>query len=107
MDLIDRCDERLLPAWPINPGPLARCRQGILTHPEINSLTLKDWHDNAYIYDKAAMGVPNYRGARLKLNPTFDPTIWHNVLEGYNDLQVISERSSGAAKRPPERELRL
>ena len=91
LDLIDRCDERLLPAWPVNPGPLARCRQGLLTRPEINSLTVNDWQNNAFIYEKvAALGVPNYRGARLKLNHTFGPTFWHNVLEGYNDLQVIN-----------------
>ena len=23
LDLIDRCDERLLPRWPMSPGPLA------------------------------------------------------------------------------------
>ena len=90
LDLIDRCDERLLPRWPVSPGPLARNANSLLVRPEIEPSVLNPDSELARIYNRVkCFGVPNYRGARVRINPNFKTEIWLDLLQGYDDLKVI------------------
>ena len=90
LDMIDRCDERLLPRWPVSPGPLAHSSAGLLKRPAriIDQSDL--WNVDGPIYDRvASLNLPNYRGARINLNPNFKRQVWEDLLIDYEDSQVI------------------
>ena len=96
LDLVNRCDERLLPRWPISPGPFALEEHEMLIRPELNDSFRSLFPTDALIYDSIRHSkVPNYRGVRIKLNPNFNPSIWHEILKGYDDLQVIDFMAFG------------
>ena len=96
LDLIARCDERLLPRWPMSPGPLARDATHLLLRPKIIENVWVDRLDDARVYETVrAFGIPNYRGARIKINPTFHPETWLEMLQGYDDLLIIDFMNYG------------
>ena len=56
----------------------------------------KDKLDLSCLFEHVrSFGVPNYRGAHVVLNNTFDKNIWLNFLEGYSDQQVIEHIQYG------------
>ena len=90
LDLIEHSDERLLPNWPVCPGPLARESCSLLIRPDAN-INLYSFDKNmASIYQQVIkFGVPNYRGAKIPINVNFKDKVWEHYLRGYNDTLVI------------------
>ena len=69
IDLVERCDERLLPLWPVCPGPFSKASDKILTRPKMGKELIDRDLFAAWVYDKVStIGVPNYRGARVQIN---------------------------------------
>ena len=96
LDLIERCDERLLPRWPISPGPFTRSAVDILPRPSVVLDVWKDVLDLQDVYDRVkSYGVPNFRGARVVINKSFEKNVWLQFLYGYSDLQVIDHMQYG------------
>ena len=90
LDLIERSDERLLPQWPVCPGPLARESSSLLVRPDSNPNLINFDTNMASIYQNVIrFGVPNYRGAKIPINSNFKQEVWEHYLRGYNDSQVI------------------
>ena len=90
LDLVERCDERLLPLWPVSPRPFAKNREEMLIRPLMSNTVLSLDPFAAWAYEKVrASGVPNYRGARVQVNTRVDFGIWNTLLEDYDDRQVI------------------
>ena len=96
LDLIERCDERLLPLWPISPGPFTRHSSLLLSRP---SAVPSAWNSNTNllnVYNKVrSFGVPNVRGARIVVNNDFKREVWLRFLEDYSDLHVVEHMQFG------------
>ena len=90
LDLIERCEERFLPRWPVCPGPLARLGNQLLVRPRA-AHNLNNCHPSMLqVYNTVCdLGVPNYRGAKVPINPMCDRAKWSEYLRGYDDLQEI------------------
>ena len=96
VDLVERSDERLLPLWPISPGPFALSKSNSLCRPTADPALLHRSPFDAWVYNKVtSFGVPNYRGARIQINTRLDFHIWHRLLKGYNDFQVLDFMAYG------------
>ena len=95
-DLVERCDEKLLPKWPVCPGPLARMSRQLLVRPNVTDMLVRSSPILVDIYNKVvSYGVPNYGGARVPINPNCDVNKWSDYLRGYDDFQVIQFRTYG------------
>ena len=96
VDLVERSDERLLPLWPVSPGPFALNKEDSLCRPTAGIALIHTSPFDAWVYDKVtSFGVPNYRGARIKINTRLDFQVWYSLLQGYKDLQVLEFMAFG------------